>query len=485
MKILKRITIIVITLLVIVLGDLKAQAPTTNTSPMPVLDKQAVLDSLTTIDPNIRKYFPRWKLCEPDLQVQIYQSFLYYNYDPKTLDQQNIEIMAAPKEFDEDPFQILVINCGEASMNAVQIESNMGSILLGFLSGDMVYSGSKRGEQQTPAKRDYCYQEIPTEVPLTQSQAETIVNFLQPTNVSQAFTLSLFEQSLKIGETGFWIRSIMGNDEIGYPFWYPGAAKIVIQRPLYVNNDPRTSRAIPYLINAYLGGSYRIQTGINPSSLLSWIPKRILNNANDGKMVVGVDVNMPFKPEAGVSLRAELPMKSITNYDIDPSTYGFIPAGDRIIDNGRVDSIAPILRASGILSFFYNWWLNPKNPENYLRFDLGLNYSEVTEMGLTKRPGEGGVPIYSLNPSVDGLTTYKPSAFGDWIYAKVEYRNQAVYPFGVSLQYSNQTIMGDVWLPLLGNWLYLEAKYSTPLRVARPYEIQNFFMISPLLRLTI
>jgi hypothetical protein len=478
MKMINRISILVTVFLVILLGDIKAQAPA-------VLDKQAVLDSLTTIDPNIRKYFPRWKICEPDLQVQIYQAFLYYNYDKKLLDQQNIEVMASPREFDDEVYQILLISCGEVSMNAVQIESNIGSILLGFLSGDMYYSGSKRGEQQTPPKRDYCFQDIPTEIPLSQSQAETIVNFLQPTNVTQAFTLSLFEQSLKIGETGFWLRSIYGNDEIGYPFWYTGAAKIVLQRPLYVNSDSRTNRAIPYLINAYLGGSYRVQSGLNPSSLLSWIPKRVLNNANDGKMVVGLDVHMPFKPEFGVALRAELPLKSLEPYDIEKNTYGYLVPEDRIIDNGRIDTVAPVLRNSGVFSLFYNWWLNPKNPENYIRFDLGLNYSEVTELGLNKRPGDGGAIIYSLDPNVDGLITYKNKEFGDWVYAKVEYRNQAAYPFGVSLQYSNQVIMGDAWIPLFGNWLYLQAKYSTPLRGLKPYEIKNFFMISPLLRLTI
>lgn len=86
---------------------------------------------------------------------------------------------------------------------------------------------------------------------------------------------------------------------------------------------------------------------------------------------------------------------------------------------------------------------------------------------------------------IDGLRTWKPNEFGDWVYAKVEYRNQATYPFGGSIQYSNQILMGRLYLPLFGNWFYLEGKYSTPLRGVRPYEIENFFMISPVLRLTI
>lgn len=478
MKIINKIGIIILTLLVLILGDLKAQ--TTES-----FDKKSILDSLTTVDPEIRKYFPRWKVCEPDLQAQIYQAFVYYNYDRNLLDRQNIEIMAAPREFDDETYQILMISCGEISLNTVEIETLFGNIILGFLSGDMIYSGANRGEQSIPPKRGYCYTDIPIEVPFTQSQAETIINFLQPTNVTQAFTLSLFEQSLKIGETGFWLRSIYGNDEISYPFWYAGSAKIAIQRPLYVNNDSRTSRAIPYLINAYLGGSYRIESGLNPGSLMSWIPKRTLNNSNDGKMIAGFDFHMPFRPQFGINFNAEFPLGKLAEpYDIERNTYGGYSVGDRIVDNGRIDSVAPVLRTSGTISAFYHWWINPKNPENYIRFNLGINYAEVKELGLSKRI-ENTVYVYSLDPNVDGLITYHPMEFGDWVYAKIEYRNQAVYPFGFSAQYSNQTFLGDVWIPLFGNWLYLEAKYSTPLRTVRPYEIKNFFMISPLLRLTI
>lgn len=474
----KNTLVLIITLVVLLFSKGFAQIPS-------FIDKQAIIDSLTRIDPEIKKYFPRWKLCEPDLQIQIYQTFVFYGYPKDKLDQQNIEIMAAPKEFEEDPFQILVITCGESSMNAVEVETYIGGTLLGFLSGELIYSGTRRGENHTTPKRDYCYQDIPIDFPLSQSQAETIINYLQPNNVSQAFTMSLFEQSLKIGETGFWVRSIMGNDELGYPYWYTGASKLTLQRPLYINSDSRTSKAIPYLINAYLGGSYRISSGLNPGTLMSWIPKRTLNNANDGKLVTGLDFYMPFKPEFGISLRAEFPLSRLEEYDIEKNRYGMYAPEDRIIDNGRITEVAPILRSSGILSAFYNWWLNPRKPENYIRFDLGIHYSEVIELGVAEREGEGGAKVYSLKPGVEGLQMYKPNEFGDWIYAKVEYRNQAVFPFGMSLQYSNQVVLGDVWIPLFGNWFYIQAKYSTPLRGERPYEIRNFFMISPLLRLTI
>jgi hypothetical protein len=451
----------------------------------PTLDKQAIIDSLTTINPDVKKYFPRWKICEPDLQIQIYHAFLASNYDKSLLDQQSIEVLAAPREYDDEVFQILNITCGKASMNAVEIESQLGDILTGFISGYYKYAGKERGYAQDKAKRDYCYTDIPTEIPLTQSQADAIVNYLQPTNVNQAFTLSLFEQTIKIGETGFWLRSTIGNDEIGYPYWYAGENKIVLQRPLYVNKNSRTSRAIPYLINAYLGGAYRTASGIDPGTIFSWIPKRTLNNANDGKMVAGMDFNMPFRPELGISIRAEIPMSNLEkDFNIETNKYGFYKP-KQLVDGGRVDSVAPTLRSSGVVTAYYNWWINPQNPENYLRFDVGVSYSDVKELALIKSPGLGGATVFSLSKNKTGLKLYKPNEFGDWIYFKIDYRNQAAFPFGVSIQYSNQIILGDIWLPIFGNWLYIEAKYSTPLRPLRPYEIRNFFMISPILRLTI
>jgi len=85
----------------------------------------------------------------------------------------------------------------------------------------------------------------------------------------------------------------------------------------------------------------------------------------------------------------------------------------------------------------------------------------------------------------DGLKMYHPTEFGDWFFFKLQYRNQAAFPFGMSLQYSNQMLLGRVYIPLLGDWLYLDAKYATPLRGVRPYENQSFYVISPLLRITI
>ncbi len=467
-----------------------------------ITNEKQILDSLTTIDPEIVKYFPRWKVCEHDLQIQIYQTFLFMGYQKSEINQQDIEILAAPLERVDIPYDILLITSGSATMNAVQIEYYMGDKIVRFLSGDLVYAGVNRGEFQydqmgrQTAKRDYCYSEIPTEVPLAASQAEFIMNFLEPTNAKQVITASLFEQSLKIGQTGFWLRSTIGTDQIGYQFWSSGEGKIVLQRPLYVNNDALTRESIPYLINAYMGGAYRVTSGLGNNTIFSWVGERTLNTGPGGKIVAGFDFHMPFNPAFGIGLNVELPLSRIETRSVDRDTYGTYPHneetvvfvdGDGRAEKAEILGIAPLLRGTGQVTAFYHWWLDRNNPENYFRFDLGLNYNEVRETLLYNYPDMTGLNqiAYISTLGVEGLKTYKPKEFGDWVYAKAEYRNQATFPFGLSLQYSNQIMLGRVWIPLFGSWFYLEGKYATPVRGLRPYEQKNFFMISPLLRLTI
>lgn len=458
-------------------------------------DRQAIVDSLTNIDPAIKKYFPRWKICEPDLLIQIYQAFVYHKYDEKLLNQQDIEILAAPKEFPDEAYDILIISCGQASMNAVQIESNLGDIMVGFLSGANYYSGPLRGNLKDFPERDYCYTEIPQEVPLKPDQTYAIIDFLQPNNTTHAFTLSVFEQAIKLGNTGFWIRNKVGTDEIGYHFWSAGEAKVILQRPLYLNKDANTNQTIPYLINAYLGGGYRLTNGVNvdDNDLLGWVEERGLNSVINGKIVAGLDFHLPQKPEFGISMNVEVPIEGVQTDNVDITSFAIQEDVNRNVEfaptnpnRGQYDilGVAPILRTTSQLSAFYHLWLNrDTNPENYFKFNLGASYMEVLEYAYYTDPGVS--PQFLSREGMLGLRDYRPDEFADWLYAKIEYRNQAVFPFGASVQYSNQMFLGRIYIPLFGNWFYLEGKYSTPLRGVRPFEIENFFMVSPVIRLTI
>ena len=83
-------------------------------------DRRALMDSLTTIDPEIRKYFPRWKVCETDLQIQIYQAFRLVGYDEKLLNMSKIEILTAPHNDPLASYDLLLVTCGDATMNSAK-----------------------------------------------------------------------------------------------------------------------------------------------------------------------------------------------------------------------------------------------------------------------------------------------------------------------------------------------------------------------------
>ena len=453
--------------------------------------EQKILNSLETLDNEIVKYFPRWKVCEPNLQLHIYNIFKQAGYPAERLNSSNIEVLAAPGQFDTENgnYQILLVQCGDAAMQPSKINLYFTAQLRKKLSGEESYSGVGIG-------RTYCYKEIPPEVPVSTYQAEAIINYYQPTDVTHAISLSLFEQDLKLGESGFWLKNVLGNDDVGYQFWSTGQVSIQLQRPLYENKDIRTSRAIPYLISLYIGGGYRITTGLNPAgTMFSWVPQRILNASQSGDFVAGMDFHFPFATEFGISAHAKVPLQSPKTKSIKASDWGHYNIENMVIDGKHepvedeltletYNNVVPIIQSSGRVSLFYNLWLDRKRPENYFRFDLGINYVGTREMALIGDPAVTPNDLEIKNDNITGLLNYKSEGL-DYLYFKLEYRNQATWPFGVSLQISNQILLTKVWVPILGNWFLIEAKHSNVLRDLHPFELKNFFMLSPVIRITI
>ena len=430
--------------------------------------------SLTSIDKEILPYFPRWTICEPNLIVKIKQIFRLNGFK-NISNTSSIKITTTPKpnttqvdsEDESSIATILLIECGDSKFTYEMVKSKIGDKF-----------------KEDILLKNYCYQDEPITAPPTQAQVDAIVNFLEmPTNTTHSFALSAFEQAMKLGkEDGFWIRSVVGTEGAGYTFLSAGEAKVQIHHPLYVNTDNDTKKAIPNLLNFHIGMGYRLQDTSNGA--LSFLPQRQLNAGYGGKGIFGFDFHNPYAPNFGITFHVEVPMQGIDT--LKPIERGTYSAYFKDNPNSPRDQlvVAPLLRITGNTGFFYNWWLDePNSFENFIRIDLGINYTEVREVEISQRANDGST--YTLNDKTEGLGFYHPTEFKDWLYAKVEYRNQSTFPFGLSAQYSNQIFLGRVYLPLIGNWLYLDARYSIPLRSeSRPFE-RSVFMISPVLRLNI
>ena len=455
--------------------------PITTTISKAMSTDSTILSSIQTIDPDILKYFPRWTVCQPEMQVKIQQAFIRLGFPASMLDINKITITSAPKT--GDYLQIILIQCGTATIKKADIAK------IGKVSAEL------------SAKETYCYKDVPlTELP-DKDQRDAIINYKMPTNTTHSIVLSGFEQALKIGneDVGFWIVNKLGTDEVGYHFWSAGEAKTILQRPLIKNDDKDSKIAIPFLVNAKLGYGYRLNNEVASKDFLNVIPDRKLSIAQGGKFIAGLELFAPFHPQAGINFNLELPLQPVRRANtVDITSYRKYALDESRLEiedpTGIVDptlsiddrrNVVPILRATGQVTLFYNWWIDEK-ADNFFRADAGISYAEVREAAIFKSSLPENRFFDYLGFDADNLITYKPNEFADWLYLKLEYRNQKDFPFGMSVQYSNQIFLGTAYVPIFGEWLYLEGKYATPLtREARPYELKNFFMISPVLRLTI
>lgn len=422
----------------------------------------SVLVALKTVDPELLPYFPRWIITEPNLQLQIYQIFILDGRDKRNLDMNDIVVTCAPIKDPANPvYNILLIECGREKMVSSEIDAKM----------------RKLSYKIADPKRPYAFRDIPPSTPPSAAVSDAILDFMNtPTNVTHAFTASVFEQTLKLGKTDFWLHSMVGTEGSGYTFFSPGEAKVLLRRPLYINTDPETRPAIPNLINFHIGFGYRLTDTSN--GLLSFIPERRLNAGRGGKGIFGFDLHAPFHPQVGVSFHLEVPMAGIdSTVTIDKPTYSVYR---RTGLDGREMTIAPLIRTTGYAAVFYNWWVDPEVPENFFRFDLGVSYTDIRETEVIDKFGN----LFLNANNNNGIGLFHPTEFSDWIYAKIEYRNQKNFPFGISMQYSNNYLLSRVYVPLLGDWLYLDARYAYSTisdERARPFDVSTF-MLSPVLR---
>lgn len=455
-----------------------------NLSPLCFAELNNTIDSLTTIDPHVMRFFPRWRVIEKNLAKNIYSAFITAGYKDQDLDIQNVQILAVEPDSADVEYNIILISCGPSSMKPIDFNLYMRDFKP-ILSGK-----TKKG----PPKLNYQYEMIPYEEPPSPSQAEAVISYKEP-KTDYVIILSLYEQILKVGSEGYWLRSSTGYDAIGYPFWSSGDSKITLKLPLVENIDSASRKYLPYVLSAYLGYGYNINSGLKPDikgSLLGWIPDRRLNFSTGGKIIAGADFYLPFFTDIGLSFNLEIPLKSMQGEGIDTIKNFFEPIQMRpdVIDPTgtlTLTGVLPMLRSSGQLSFFYTYWFDKLKPENFIKINIGMNYNEILEYAMYETPENKFTTYRTLTreDNVEGLQYYKPNEFFDWLYFKIEYGNQSLKPFGFSVQFSNQILLGNIYIPIFGNWLYLEGKYATPIREIRPYEVKHFYMISPVLRFTL
>jgi|GEM_PF-2182478 len=458
---------------------------------------------LTNISPDVFPYLPQWRIVEPSIKVQVAVSL---GGGVKASD--SILVMAdLPTEGQQQNLQILQVKRGDAPIRTVTGKTEILDIL-----GEKIY--------QDILSRSYDLALYPTEVPVREAQTERTYNVMEPIVADQFIAASLYRQLVKLssvgnGRTGrpIYLEQLIGNDEIGYHFWSSGQGKVMIHYPIIPLNDPQAiANGLPDPLTVKLGIAYRVKFGQMEGDIKPTLPfsPRLLNGSNGVKATGRIEYRFPFfgnssNTEFGATLNFELPAGRGTDsltHSRDVSESGFATIqGERFIDSLKTRPGRPpvagdtlFVTTNGMYSlrnvaqggFFGGVWLD--NYQHLFRLTLGVSYTDV----LQYRENDKALRV--LDAEADPKATvaytpyqlYHPQEWYDWVYAKLEYLNQSGYPFGLSAQLANSTMLVSGFLPVFPNWLFLEAKFSTPVfRDRRPWEQQPFVTISPVIRISL
>lgn len=440
------------------------------------------ITDLTQLDPDIEKYLPRWKILEADLKIKLAQYFRLSGYPVAETDSMLVTAtFPKPGSGDQDLLSIRVGEDPNANLSgAAKIRSELGDALYNRI-----------------LNRDYALTLIEPATPVTSTGRTRIPNVLQPTNAKQFIAVSAFRQAVQLGTTGARLEHVLGNDEIGYHFWSSGQGKLSLTYPIIPLEDPNLrSVGVPDILTIALGGAYRLKFGTPEDNFLNGaIQPRRLNGAIGAKATARIEYRLPQVNDLGFMIYTELPFGKMGAGEMVDLTDGLVTFPERSTDRAlRNDTVqaAYFLRnvAQGVL--FWETWLN--DYEHFFRVSVGASYQEVARGEVAAGVALGNPkPIASRlipNSGADGVkytNLIHPTEFQDWIYARVEYLNQSGFPFGMSAQLSNSNLLLTGFIPLIPNWLFIEAKYSTPvLRTApQPWESNSFFMVSPIFRFMI
>ncbi len=459
----------------------EAQAQPTKT------ELQEDINDLEKLDPDVAVYLPRWRVLEADLKTKLVLYFRSQGFDMTTNDTVVVTAGFDSDNGQEDILKIDVPSLPGASLNGrAKIESELGEGLY----------------QDLLARSTYAHANIERESPLTKSGNKRVPNVLYPTNAKQFAAVSAFRQAVQLGTTGARLEHLIGSDEIGYPFWSGGQAKALVDYPIIRQSDVDLRAAgVPDILQFSLGIGYRLKFGQESTSGVADIfSPRLLNGAIGAKAIVRTEYRLPQVNDLGVSFYAELPLNKRAGTEEVQGDEVVVWQSD-ILRTERTS--VPVRKAYFVRTvaqgnFFWETWLN--NYEHYLRFSLGASYQEVAEASLrvdtyfmdpngeTLRDEQGVIQPFPARPAgLSNNVKYSgldhPDEVGDWIYAKIEYLNQSDFPFGFSAQLANRNLLLNGFVPIIPNWLFLQAKYSTPLLSdPQPWEQQPTIIVSPILR---
>jgi len=360
---------------------------------------QRMLEALNAVDSVYRAYFPTWVVLDEDLRQRIYKAFRgrYPNVVPDTA----VVVVVTPENTD-----ILQIS--------------IGSVAMGPQETHLVLSDSLRNDI---LRANYPLRKVDS-APV--KQRKRILFGAKPLVVSM--DASLFGAALLFGN-GWGIELKIGHDEIGYPFWSTGDARIMA-----VFDRLKLGVMVPFNFGTK---QPRI---LDPLA----IRPRKLNGAT------------------GISAEFDQPVKS----DVIGARFT-LGELNKFISGQLTDDKRPYyLHTVGQL--FYSHRLAFEEGGHLLTVSLGAGFHQVAR-------GD-------VQPDNRIVATQKLNFFSPIV--RLDYVRQGEEMYGVTVQYYSSIIYMNGWIELVKNFIYVDLRYAAPLvRGPKPWEQPYFYLISPRFRL--
>jgi hypothetical protein len=360
---------------------------------------ERMLEALNAVDSVYKAYFPTWVVLDEDLRQRIYKAFRgrYSNVVPDTA----VVVVVTPERTD-----ILQIS--------------IGSLAMGPQETHLVLSDSLRNDI---LRANYPLRKVDS-APV--KERKRILFGAKPRVVSM--DASLFGAALLFGN-GWGIELKIGHDEIGYPFWSTGDARIMA-----VFDRLKFGVMIP------------LNFGTKQPSILDplAIRPRKLNGAT------------------GISAEFDQPVKS----DVVSARFS-LGELNRLVTGQLTDMKQPYYLHT-VAQLYYSHRLAFQDGGHSLAVSLGAGFHQVAR-------GE-------VEPDNRIVATEKSDFFSPIV--RLDYVRQSEEMYGVTVQYYSSIIYMSGWIELVKNFIYVDLRYAAPIvRSPKPWEQPYFYMISPRFRL--
>jgi len=360
---------------------------------------ERILQSLDVVDSVYRAHFPAWLILDEDLRQRIYRVFRGRHADlPHDT---SVTVVTNP-----DMNEILQISIGPTTMGPLETHTVLSDSLRREILSAKYYL--KRLE------------------PAPLRQRKTLLFGARPRVVSM--DASLFGGSLLFGR-GWGVELKIGHDEVGYPFWSSG-----------------TARVMAVFDQLKLGVMVPLNFGKKEPRILE--PLAIRPRRLNGPSGISAEFDQPLGSHL---LSARFSVGELRKYIADALT----------------DINKPYyLHTVGQLSYSHR--LPIREPGHLITATLGVGFHQVAL---------GQVEIDGRIVAIEKFNFLGP-------VLRVEYVRRGEDTYGVNLQYYNSLIYLNGWVELVRNFIYLDLRYSAPIfRGPRPWEQPYFYMVSPRFRL--